>query len=309
MDLAQLKKNTAPAQPGISAADGAAGGGAVPPAAAGIDAGGTLVKVAYVESGIRRFRKFRSDRLEEAAEWLRTELPDAEICLTGGRAARLMELIGRPVMTMPEFEATCAGIRVLLPAEICSGSFLLANVGTGTSVHVIKDGHSRRVGGTGLGGGTIVGLGRLLAGLDEYGEIVEAASRGDRGNADLKVRHIYEGSEPPIDGNLTASNFGRVPPVSAGGHPGHSAVSREDALASVIGMVGEAVATLCVHAAASHGLKRVVYIGSSFIRNEQLREAVESYTRFRGGEPLFVENGEYSGALGALLRIGGEWVI
>ena len=272
--------------------------------AAGIDAGGTLVKIAYVKDGNRRLRKFRSDRLEEAAEWLRTELPDAPVCLTGGKGAKLAKLIGREAAMMPEFEATCLGVRLLLPSAIVGSAFLLANVGTGTSVHVIDGERHLRVGGTGLGGGTIVGLSRLLAGIDEYEAIVAAAARGDRGSADLKVRHIYEGLEPPIDGDLTASNFGRVPPGAAIGEGGPAAITREDALASVIGMVGEAVATLCVSAAAANGVKTVVYIGSSFNGNAPLRRAIESYTRFRGGEPHFVGNGEFSGALGALLRIG-----
>ncbi|REJ14939.1 MAG: type II pantothenate kinase [Paenibacillaceae bacterium] len=272
--------------------------------AAGIDAGGTLVKIAYVKGGVRRLCKFRSDRLTEAADWLRKELPAAPLCLTGGKGAKLAALIGRDTEMMPEFEATCAGIRLLLPPALGESAFLLANVGTGTSVHVIDGERNLRIGGTGLGGGTIVGLARLLTGLDEYEAIVTAAAKGDRGTADLKVRHIYEGMEPPIDGDLTASNFGRVFPGAVIGSGEEGSISREDALASVIGMVGEAVATLCVHAAAAHGVKDVVYIGSSFNGNAPLRQAVESYTRFRGGEPHFVENGEFSGALGALLRLG-----
>jgi len=272
--------------------------------AAGVDAGGTLVKIAYVKDGTRRLRKFRSDRLEEAAAWLRTELPDAPLCLTGGKGAKLAALIGRGTELVPEFEATCMGVRMLLPAEIGGKPFLLANVGTGTSVHVIDGERHLRVGGTGLGGGTIVGLARLLAGIDEYEQIVAAASKGDRGAADLKVRHIYEGLEPPIDGDLTASNFGRVPPGAAIGDGAAGSIAREDALASVIGMVGEAVATLCVSAAAAHGVKTIVYIGSSFNGNAPLRRAIESYTRFRGGEPHFVENGEFTGALGAPCRLG-----
>jgi type II pantothenate kinase len=173
-----------------------------------------------------------------------------------------------------------------------------------SAASVIDGERNLRIGGTGLGGGTIVGLARLLTGLDEYEAIVTAAAKGDRGTADLKVRHIYEGMEPPIDGDLTASNFGRVFPGAVIGSGEEGSISREDALASVIGMVGEAVATLCVHAAAAHGVKTIVYIGSSFNGNAPLRQAVESYTRFRGGEPHFVENGEFSGALGALLRLG-----
>jgi type II pantothenate kinase len=284
-------------------ADGGLAGGWPSFDAAGVDAGGTLVKIAYVKNGKRGLRKFRSDKLEEAADWLQTELPDAPLSLTGGKGAKLAAMVERRAELVPEFEATCFGIRLLVPADIAGRPFLLANVGTGTSVHIIDGERHRRVGGTGLGGGTIVGLARLLAGLDEYEAIVASASKGDRNAADLKVRHIYEGLEPPIDGDLTASNFGRVPPGAVLGDGTAGSIAKEDALASIIGMVGEAVATLCVSAAAAHDVKTIVYIGSSFIGNAPLRRAIESYTRFRGGEPHFVENGEFSGALGALFRL------
>lgn len=271
--------------------------------AAGIDAGGTLVKIAYQLEGQRRYRKFRSDRLDEAAEWIRHTLPGAPICLTGGKAAKLAGLLGGKYAELPEFSATVRGIRDLLARGAGDpGAFLLTNVGTGTSIHYVDAEQSFRVGGTGVGGGTIVGLARLVSGVNDFDRIVETAEGGDRSVSDLKVFHIYEGAEPPISGDLTASNFGNVPAVTTGS----ASVRPADALASVIGLVGETVATVSVHAAGQYGLKTVVYIGSSFIGNRPLREAVESYTRFRGGEPLFVENGEYSGAIGALLEVSAD---
>ena len=269
----------------------------------GIDAGGTLVKIAYRTEGSsdNRYLKFRSDRLSDAADWVKRELTGAALCLTGGKAARLAELIGRGTTSMPEFEATCSGAKWLLQDRgIRLGSFLLTNVGTGTSIHYIGADRCSRIGGTGVGGGTIVGLSRLLTGVGDYEAIVETAKAGDRSYADLKVSHIYEGSVPPINGDLTASNFGRVP---AGEDSLPTPIREADALASVIGMVGETVATVSVHAAGQHGTSDVVYIGSSFYGNEPLRQAVESYTRFRGGEPYFPHAGEYSGAVGAMLSL------
>ena len=269
-------------------------------AVAGIDAGGTLVKIAYRNGDdMNRYLTFRSDRLADAADWVRRELPDARLCLTGGKASRLAELIGRGASFMQEFEATCNGAQWLLQAQgIARGGFLLTNVGTGTSIHYIGKDRCSRIGGSGVGGGTIIGLSRLLTGANDYESIVGSAEQGERGYADLKVSHIYEGVTPPINGDLTASNFGRVP-ARADGLP--TPIREADALASVIGMVGETVATVSVHAAGQHGTTDVVYIGSSFYGNRPLKDAVESYTRFRGGEPYFPENGQFSGAVGAML--------
>ena len=56
----------------------------------------------------------------------------------------------------------------------------------------------------------VVGVSSLADGLTDYGTIVKLASKGIRDRIDLKVSHIYEGAEPPISGDLTASNFGRI---------------------------------------------------------------------------------------------------
>jgi type II pantothenate kinase len=93
---------------------------------------------------------------------------------------------------------------------------------------------------------------------------------------------------------LTASNFGN-PSISS------TTAKKEDMLASVIGMVGETVSTMSVLAAAQCKVSHVVYAGSTFIQNDLLREVVEGYTRFRGADPVFVEHGEFSGAIGAVL--------
>ncbi|HUC90446.1 MAG TPA: type II pantothenate kinase [Paenibacillus sp.] len=274
---------------------------------AGIDAGGTLVKIAYEENGGEiRYVKLASDPLEAAAAWIRSRMPEARLCMTGGRASRLLGLLERSAESVSEFEATCEGAKRLLEQDGKSWDrFLLANVGTGTSIHIVGGDGAARVGGTGVGGGTILGLARLLAGTADFESIVRAAQAGIRDTADLKVSHIYEGAIPPIDGNLTASNFGRVEETirrSAG--LGQSAeFPVEDVLASVIGMVGETVATVSVHAAGQHDAQVIVYIGSSFEWNEPLKEAVASYTRFRGAEPYFAPNGAFSGALGALLAL------
>ncbi|MBB6733854.1 type II pantothenate kinase [Cohnella sp. CBP 2801] len=264
----------------------------------GVDAGGTLVKVACEKGGAIEYFKRPSSELRAVADWLR-EQEGAAVCLTGGRAAALKSLAGIPVAETVEFEATCRGAsRLLSDAGAEPDSFLLTNVGTGTSIHHVANGRQRRVGGTGVGGGTIIGLARLLTGQTDFDAVVRLAAQGRRDRIDLTVNHIYEGAEPPIPGDLTASNFGRVLSLASS-----ERLSEEDLLASVIGLVGETAATVSVLAASSCGVSSILFVGSSFIRNDLLRDVVKRYTVLRGGSPLFVEGGEYSGALGALLSL------
>jgi len=262
----------------------------------GVDAGGTLVKIASEhEDGTISFRKFRSSELAKAAEWVDAQPLLGNLCLTGGKAGLFQASIQRKAGHLVEFEATCNGAKWLLRREgISLPSFLLTNVGTGTSIHYVDEHTHYRVGGTGVGGGTILGLSALTTGIEDFETIVRLAAAGSRDDIDLTVGHIYEGATPPIPGELTASNFGRW--LQTGGSR-----RKEDVLASIIGLVGETVATVSVHAAGQSGAACVLYIGSSFVRNDLLRRVVAGYTELRGSRSLTLPDGEFSGAVGALL--------
>lgn len=260
----------------------------------GIDAGGTLIKVAYSENGSIQFDKYPIAEIEQVAFWV-NGLSQAEICITGGKSGVLLSLLTTEAKEMVEFEATHLGVQFLLKRmERSEDAYLLTNVGTGTSIHCIENNRHERLGGTGIGGGTLIGLSRLLTGVTNYEEIVSLARQGSRDRIDLKVKHIYEGKVPPISGELTASNFGSKLFEAA------DDLTKEELLAAVIGLVGETVSTISVQAAQQCKSSTIIYIGTSFFHNPLLKEVVESYTVLRGAVPLFLENGEFSGAVGAM---------
>jgi type II pantothenate kinase len=263
----------------------------------GIDAGGTLIKVAYTENGSLHFTKYPIAEIEQVAAWV-NGLENSAICVTGGKSGVLRSLIHKDSKEMVEFDATHRGVQFLLSRMGRSEDvYVVTNVGTGTSIHCIQNNTQERLGGTGVGGGTLVGLSHLLTGITDYEEIVELARKGSRDRIDLKVKHIYEGKEPPIPGELTASNFGNDLFSIAGD------LTKEELLATVVGLVGETVSTVSVQAARQCTSSTIIYIGSSFIHNPLLKEVVESYTILRGATPLFLENGEFSGAVGAMISL------
>ncbi|TDL95423.1 type II pantothenate kinase [Macrococcus carouselicus] len=261
----------------------------------GIDAGGTLVKMVKEENNQRFYSKYLSTEIEEVAEMLK-QFPEAEVALTGGKATYLQSLIPQEAFQSIEFDATFKGIQTFLkqyqhPLE----NYIFTNVGTGTSIHHVERDKQERAGGTGAGGGMIQGLGYLLTGETDFERLVTLAAQGDRDNIDLKVKHIYKGDKTPIPGELTAANFGRVLHTKD-----HVTYSDADKLAAAVGVVGETVTTVSIHAAREFNAEYVVYIGSSFLGNDLLKEVVMRYTVLRGFRPYFIENGEYSGALGTL---------
>lgn len=194
-----------------------------------------------------------------------------------------------------EFDASSKGLGMLLKEQGHHiDEYIFANVGTGTSLHYFDGKQQRRVGGVGTGGGMIQGLGYLLSQITDYEALTNLAQSGDRDTIDLKVKHIYKDTEPPIPGELTNANFGNVL------HNLDVDFSPTNKLASVVGVVGEVITTMAITVARENKTENVVYIGSSFNNNPLLREVIEDYTVLRGFKPYYIENGAFSGALGAI---------
>lgn len=263
----------------------------------GIDAGGSLVKIAYEENGIFHYKKFPIGQLPSALKWLKMIAPNATAGLTGGKAALMKEEYFSNGIIFPEFNSACEGAYFLLKeAKIdIHEKYIIVNIGTGTSWFAADGKTHTRILGSGIGGGTLMGLGALLTGETEFPRLVELASNGNKGNVDLLVKDIYYPQEPPIDGNLTASNFAKGS-VNLDG-------TKEDRAAALINMIGETLVLLSMQATVAHQAGRLVYIGSTLAGNEPLKQCLASYKRMVGIDHVFLDKGEYCGALGALLLL------
>ncbi|WP_059170309.1 type II pantothenate kinase [Bacillus sp. FJAT-27445] len=258
----------------------------------GIDAGGTLLKIAYEEGGRIRYRKTSNNEAKELLNWLKLIAPQAEPLVTGGRAMWVKKNFFPNASLVSEFEAVCRGAEILYRKgeTEATGSFLLVNIGTGTSMFLAGDGNCHRAGGSGLGGGALIGLGGKLAGTTDYAELVKMAAAGARENADLLVKDIYGDGDEPLSGNMTAANFAKS--VSAG---------KEDLVAALMNMIAETLVLLSTQIASAGKVENVVYAGSTLAGNAPLKEMLSAYTSMFGLNPSFLENGEYCGALGALV--------
>jgi len=165
----------------------------------------------------------------------------------------------------------------------------------------VRGGRATHLGGTPLGGGAILGLGRRLAGVGEHDGLCALALRGDRRRVDLALADIYpEPGDAPLPLELTAAGFARL------ARPEGAAARPEDLARAVIGMVGENVAILAGSLARAAGLERIVFGGSTLRANAVLREVLADIAGRLGRRVDFLERGEFGGALGALLRVRGR---
>ncbi|WP_210366071.1 type II pantothenate kinase [Bacillus sp. REN3] len=257
----------------------------------GIDAGGSLIKMAFEENRVLHFKKYPIAQMEEAMEWLKIFSADRKIILTGGKAGILKTNHFPAARIADEFTASCEGASFLLEQKnlLPQKKFLLVNVGTGTSWFTIDGDKQERILGSGVGGGTFMGLGKLLGGNKEFTDLVELSGKGTRGNVDLLVKDIYHPDQPPIPGELTASNFAKTA----------NEATAADRIAAVSNLIAETLTLLTVQAAALQQTSSAVFIGSTIAGNNPLQESLKTYLGMSGIEPVFLPDGEFSGAIGA----------
>ena len=256
----------------------------------GVDAGASLCKLVLPGETELRAAKFPAADVHGVRACLGDWKPQ-RVVATGGGAARLArEITGVPVHTVPEFAAWARGAPLLAAREGLElpPHYLLVSLGTGTSVLSLDRGQVTRVGGCALGGGTLLGLGRLLLGVETFDEICALAARGDRRRVDLLVGDIYPSGEIPLPLDLNAASFAKLD-------------SRDpaDVAHALVGMLGENIALICGTLARSCGAQAVVYCGSTLIQNDELREILRWVTAAYGAQPHFLDAGAYCGALGA----------
>jgi len=90
---------------------------------------------------------------------------------------------------------------------------ILVSIGSGVSIIKVKPFDSfERVSGTMIGGGTLIGLSNLLAGVKDFDTIIQMASTGNNGNVDMLVKDIYGQHSPykELPGDLLASSFAKI---------------------------------------------------------------------------------------------------
>jgi type II pantothenate kinase len=272
---------------------------------AGLDIGATLAKAVVVAAGatldapetLQTFMCPSSD-LSALSAFLGMH-PNASLAATGAGTSRLQHALkgAGPIAVTDEFEAWGEGERVLLVRAdfVPTMPHLLVSLGTGTSIlRVGQEGRVTRAGGTGLGGGTLRGFGQLLLGQIDHDALTALAGQGDRRRIDLLVRDLYQSGEISLQGNLTASNLGRV-----------SSRDSRDIAHAITGLVGENVALLAAALTKQEttpGPLDVVYAGATLIRNVALKDILAFATSVGGARARFLPHGEFVGAIGAVVR-------
>ena len=221
------------------------------------------------------------------------ELSDIDRILTTGAGSTFAT---KPIYNLncrhvPEFN--CIGLGGLWLSGLSDA--IVVSMGTGTAlIHARKNGEKTEtayLGGTGMGGGTLVGLCRKLLGVDNVDHIEQLAADGDLANIDLRIKdisrnHLYDG----INENLTASNFGNVSDLA----------TPSDMALGIANMIAETVAMLSIFAARSFGIGDIVLTGN-LTAIAPIRKVFDGLSDSFGVRFHIPENAQFGTVIGAAL--------
>ena len=212
------------------------------------------------------------------------------VMMTGVGASYVKhDMYGLDCRRVPEFTSIGKGALYLSGLD----NILAVSMGTGTAlVHANSGGDMNYLGGTGVGGGTLVGLSKLLLHAESIDHIVEYAEQGDLSNIDLRIKDMTaKDTLSELSADLTAANFGNVSDVA----------TREDIALGILNMVYETGGMVSVFAAHPCGVDNVILTGTL----TRLGFCAQKFAFFNhlnyGVKFIIPKNAEFSTVIGTAL--------
>ena len=214
----------------------------------------------------------------------------SRVMLTGVGSSHIKNnLYGLDCRRVEEFQCIGKGGSFLSGLD----NSLIVSMGTGTAiVHASQNGTYEYIGGTGVGGGTLIGLSRLMLNAEGVSELEDMARSGDLDKIDLKIKDLVQGDGlSNLSRDLTASNFANV---SLG-------VTKDDIALGIMNLVFETVGMVSIFAARSRGVSDIVLTGNVTTLSQCAKKYEEFNTLGYGVNFVIPERSGFATAIGAAL--------
>lgn len=210
-----------------------------------------------------------------------------QVMLTGVGAAYVDDPVyGLPTAKAEEF--ICNGLGAQFETEL--DDMIVVSMGTGTSLIQCLGDDIRHIGGIGMGGGTLIGLSRIMLKTDDIKQISMLAMQGDGSNIDVRIGDISPNPLPNLPKTATASLFGNA----------KSNASREDIALGIITMVLQTIGSSTILASLGSGIKNYVLIGNLTLL-PQCKSIFGGLEKLYGVNFIIPKYSEFCTAIGAAL--------
>ena len=216
------------------------------------------------------------------------ELSDVERIMATGVGASYIkgDLLGVPTRRTPEFRAI--GLGGLFVSGLAEA--VVVSMGTGTAiVRAAEDGAEHLIG-SGVGGGTLLGLSNRMINVRDFDVFTQLAEKGNLKQVDLSIGDITKGEIPGLPSKTTASNFGNV----------NDSASAADIALGIINLVFQSVGTSAVMAARLSRVRQIVFTGNLSLVT-QGKKVLSAFSDLYDVDIIVPESAEFATAIGAAL--------
>lgn len=129
---------------------------------------------------------------------------------------------------------------------------VIVSMGTGTTFVMADKSGVKHIGGTGVGGGTLLGLSNAMLNMRDFKDVIKVAESGNLSNVDLSVGDMVNDITNTLPMYATASNFGKISDLS----------SKDDMALGIINMIFQTIGVMAVFAARIYNIEDIVLTGN-----------------------------------------------
>ncbi len=170
-------------------------------------------------------------------------------------------------------------------------SALVVSMGTGTA-YVFADGDEvKHVGGTGLGGGTLMGLSKIILNTYDVDLIKNYIINGSSTNVDLTLKDICSEKISFLEPDTVVSNFGNANVNS----------TKNDIASGIINMIYQSIGMNAVFYMRSNNLENVVLVGG-LILFPNVKQSFNKFKKLYNIDFIIPDEGVFSTAIGAVIH-------
>lgn len=263
----------------------------------GLDIGGSTTKIVGLRDGVLMSRDLvqASDPIASAFGALGKFINQHSLSLeaighvmvTGVGASYIQgDLLGIPTLQTPEFEAI--GLGGLYISGL--NEAVVVSMGTGTAIVQANTQKVRHLIGSGVGGGTLIGLSSRMINVRDFQTFMDIAEAGDLKNVDLTISDISSGEIPGLPPETTASNFGKSSDTA----------TQADLALGIVNLVFQSVGTSAVLAARLSNVPQIVFTGNLTLVAAGKR-VLDSFASLYDISINVPEGAEFATAIGAAL--------
>lgn len=259
----------------------------------GIDIGTSNIKIIEVNEKLeiknkKIFEKINpNSALKEFINLYNINLNNVkQIAITGVGTDNFEEnLYNIPAINVPEFIAIGNLGKIILENEDC----IITSAGTGTAFIKSQNKTITHEGGTGVGGGTLINLCKIIEPNINFDQINCSIEKGNLENVDLRIKDVTTATIETLPADTTAANFGKL----------SNKATNNDIILGIVNMIFETIGVMAALIAKGNKINKIIVIGQ-ITKIPYAREVLNKIEKLHNVEFLIPENAEYATAIGAV---------